>query len=204
MSEAQAQGQATVETADTQVEAKPEAQVENQEAKIVTWDEHQSELTRVGTKQKKEGKAARDNELLEKTGAESIDDILAAYTAQQEISAELEGQEVSDLKKAHKAELKTLSQEFDSYKEALQGYLDKEREGLPEHITEVLDQMSAPDQLAYISKHGEALRAEARPATVGRGSSPGSGASSSASRAEVMPGLGRLKVAYETRSSNAP
>jgi hypothetical protein len=196
MSEPQDQGQATpansTTTANVQVQAKPEAQEER------TFT--QADLNKIAANEKREGKAARDKEILETTGANSIGDLLAAYTAQQEISAELEGQEVSDLKKAHKAEVKTLTEEFDSYKKALQGYLDKEREGLPEHITEVLDQMSAPDQLAYISKHGEALRAETRPPTVGRGSSPGAGASSSASRTEVTPGLGRLKVAYETRS----
>jgi hypothetical protein len=51
----------------------------------LTWQEHQAELKRIGTREKKQGRTARDSELLETTGAESIDDILSAYQEYQGI-----------------------------------------------------------------------------------------------------------------------
>ena len=142
------------------------------------------------------GKAERDAELLEELGVESLDDLKSSLEAYNTAITELEGEEIADLKKQHKEALKTVQTDLDSHKEALAGYLEKEREGLPEHVTELLDTMSAPDQLAYITKHGDALRAESKPATVGRGSSPGG---SSAIRADVAPGMDRIRVAYSKR-----
>lgn len=150
-------------------------QEQQQESRTLTWEEHTRELQRVGKKEKNEGKKSGVSELLERSGAESADDLIAAWQSQQTIAEELEGQEVKDLKRQHKESLKAVQGELDSHKEALGTYLEKEREGLPEHITDVLDAMSAPDQLAYISKHADALRTAQRPATVGRGSAPGSG-----------------------------
>ena len=134
----------------------------------------------------------------EEKGFDSVDDFIAAAEAQHSAEAAVEPQEIADLKRQHKETLKTVQTDLDAHKEALQGYLDKEREGLQEHVTELLDTMSAPDQLAYITKHGDALKGEQAPKTVGRGSSPGGG-SQSAAAADVTPGLGRLRVAYSQR-----
>src|SRR5215207_1278377 len=45
----------------------------------------QAEVQRIAAREKREGKSAREREILEATGAESIDDVLAAYTEYQEI-----------------------------------------------------------------------------------------------------------------------
>jgi len=45
----------------------------------------QAEVQRIAAREKREGKSAREREILETTGAESIDEVLAAYTEYQEI-----------------------------------------------------------------------------------------------------------------------
>jgi len=45
----------------------------------------QAEVQRIAAREKREGKSAREREILEATGAESMDDVLAAYTEYQEI-----------------------------------------------------------------------------------------------------------------------
>jgi hypothetical protein len=56
------------------------------------------------------------------------------------------------------AELEPAVERAGRYEDALKGYLAKEREGLPEHITEALDAMGdVVTQLNYISKNREAL-----------------------------------------------
>ncbi len=76
----QGQGQA----APSEANAEGQGQ-EQQQSRTLTWEEHTRELQRVGKKEKGEGRTARENELLEKTGAESIDDVLSAYTEYQGI-----------------------------------------------------------------------------------------------------------------------
>jgi hypothetical protein len=177
----QAQGQATPEALAAPETPQDSTQVQGQdsgtnEGKTLTWEEHQAELKRIGTKEKKEGRGARDNELLQKTGAESIDDLLAAYTSQQEMAAELEGQEITDLKKQHREALKAAQDDLKAHQDALGAILEKQREGLAEHYIPLLDKMSAPEQLAYIAEHGEAMRGEDKPLvppSIGAGSSPG-------------------------------
>ena len=190
---AQAQGQAAPESADIQPE-------QGQQAEERSYS--QADLNKIAANEKREGKQSgateREQQILEELGAESLDDLKGTVEAYHSAVTELEGEEIADLKKQHKETLKTVQTDLDAHKEALQGYLDKEREGLQEHVTELLDTMSAPDQLAYITKHGDALRAEPKPQTIGRGSSPGGG--TSASQAEVTPGIGRLKVAYSKRN----
>jgi hypothetical protein len=77
MSEAQAQGQAPAESADTQVEAQPQPDTER------TFS--QADLKKIAANEKREGKTSAINELLEKTGAESVDEILSAYSEYSEI-----------------------------------------------------------------------------------------------------------------------
>jgi hypothetical protein len=71
-------------------------------ARTLTWEEHQAELKRVGSKEKKEGRTAREKDLLEKAGAESLDEVIAAYQAQKQVEAEME----SAADKAEKAKAK--------------------------------------------------------------------------------------------------
>ena len=75
MSEAQAQGQATPETQQTQGEAQatPERSFT------------QADIKKIAANEKREGKQSAINDLLERTGAESIDDVLTAFTEYQGI-----------------------------------------------------------------------------------------------------------------------
>src|SRR5690606_29921422 len=47
--------------------------------------------------------------------------------------------------------LEQITSERDEMKDALQGYLDKERDGLPEHILSLLNDLPPVKQLAWIS-----------------------------------------------------
>lgn len=100
MSEAQSQGQSTPETADTQVEAKPEEQVY-----------YQKDLNKIAANEKREGRTSAINELLEKTGAESIDDVLAAYSEYQGIQEAVTTEADRERTRAEKAEAKAKTAE---------------------------------------------------------------------------------------------
>ncbi len=75
MTEAQAQGQATPEAEGTQ--AQPEAT----EQRSFT----QADLNKIAANEKREGRTSYESEILERTGAESIDDVFTAYTEYQGI-----------------------------------------------------------------------------------------------------------------------
>ncbi len=75
MTEAQAQGQATPEAEGTQ--AQPEAT----EQRSFT----QADLNKIAANEKREGRTSFESEILERTGAESIDDVFTAYTEYQGI-----------------------------------------------------------------------------------------------------------------------
>ena len=87
----QAQGQAAPESADTQVEAQPEARTLTQ-----------ADVKKIAENEKREGKQSAIRELLEKTGAESIDDVIARVQSQMQTESEQET--VAD--KAEKARAK--------------------------------------------------------------------------------------------------
>src|SRR5215207_4764196 len=71
----------------------------------------QAEVQRIAAREKREGKTAREREILESTGAESIDDVLAAYTEYQEIQEAV----TSEAEKANTAKEKAEG-ERDSWK----------------------------------------------------------------------------------------
>jgi hypothetical protein len=176
MTEAPTQAQGQVAPEAPQDSPQVQGQDNQQEGRTLTWEEHQAELKRIGTKEKKEGRGARDNELLQKTGAESIDDLIAAYTSQQEMAAELEGQEITDLKKQHREALKVEKDKAERYEAALNSMLEKEREGIPEHYIPLLDKMDPDEQLAYIAQNREAIAQAGDPQvppSIGAGSNPG-------------------------------
>jgi hypothetical protein len=108
----QDQGRATSD--ETQVHAQDDQEEqETKEEKNLTWEEHQRELRRVGKKEKSEGRTSREKELLEKSGAESIDEILAAYEAHKLTEAEMQSEADKEKQRAAKLEeqLNTLKSE---------------------------------------------------------------------------------------------
>jgi uncharacterized protein YicC (UPF0701 family) len=68
---------------------------------------------------------------------------------------------------ALKPQVETLTADRDRYKAALETYVAKAREGLPGHITVLLDKMDPVEQLTYLTTNGDKLRGQ-----VG-GGSPG-------------------------------
>jgi hypothetical protein len=153
-----------------------QSQDTTQEQRTLTWEEHQAELKRVGSKEKKQGKSAAETALLEKSGAGSIDELITAYTSAQEVARELEGEQVQAVRSEYEEKVKGANERAERYEEALKTYLETQRDGVPEHITTLLDSMDVVDQLNYLSKNREAL-VDPKPSTVGRGSAPGGSAS---------------------------
>jgi hypothetical protein len=82
--------------AETHVEAQPEAE----------RSFSQADLKKIAANEKREGKQSAINELLEKTGAESIDDVMAAYSEYSEIRDAVESEADRATQKAEKAEAK--------------------------------------------------------------------------------------------------
>ena len=169
----QAQGQPTTEDNGTQ------GQGQEQERTFT-----QADLNKIAANEKREGRTARESELLQQTGAESIDDILSAYTEYQGIQEAVETEadrantRAERLDKRIKEELQPKAEKADRYEAALNSLLEKEREGLPEHITSLLDGRDPDQQLSWIAENREAIAEAQKPATVGRGSAPGSGSRS--------------------------
>lgn len=84
-------------------------------------------------------------------------------------------QELATIKEDLGQQLDKANDELQKALEVLGGYLEKEREGLPAHITALLDTMSAYDQLDYLSQHRESLRPSTKKAptpTPNSGSEP--------------------------------
>lgn len=78
--------------------------------------------------------------------------------AQQEFKqlADKRQERILDLE-AQVGTLEQITSERDELQTALQGYLDKERDGLPEHILSLLNDLSPVKQLAWISANRASL-----------------------------------------------
>jgi MFS superfamily sulfate permease-like transporter len=59
------------------------------------------------------------------------------------------------------ADLEAVNQRIERAEEALAGYLKAEKEGLPESVLELLEKLDPVDQLAYLTKHRDALTSKA-------------------------------------------
>ncbi len=65
--------------------------------------------------------------------------------------------ELSEKQAARLAELEKLEPRLKSYEQAFGIYLEKAREGLPEHLAPLLDKLNPVEQLEYLTEHGAAL-----------------------------------------------
>ena len=115
-----------------------------------------------------EGESKATQRLLERYGVEKVEDLDAAIQAakEREDAEKSAADKLSDRESelsSTKEENKALKSDLNRYKEALEGYLVTQREGIREEIIPLLDRMDVVDQLSYISEHGEKLRAEPEP-----------------------------------------
>lgn len=136
MTEAPAEaGQPTPETAETPA---PE-----QEERTFT----QKDVNKLAGSARKEARTAFLNDL--------------GFEKPEELKAFVE--EYRSVQEATKTEADRLREDLETYKpkaeraetleETLKGYLEREREGVPEHIIPLLDKMDVVDQLAYLSEN---------------------------------------------------
>jgi hypothetical protein len=95
---------------------------ENQDTQgeILTREDHIRELKRVGKKEKAEGQQKAINDLLQQTGAESIDDLVGAWTEYQDIQDAVSTEAEQANRKAER-----IAAERDSYKERATRLEDK-------------------------------------------------------------------------------
>jgi hypothetical protein len=121
-----------------------------------------------------EGRESERKGILEKAqGAKSIDNLIEAWNNANEVARQLEGEEIQQVRSEYEEKLGSVSGKAEKYEATLEKLLEKEREGLPEHITSLLDDRDPADQLAWIAENREAITEAQRPASVGRGSAPG-------------------------------
>jgi hypothetical protein len=86
-----------------------------------------------------------------------------AEAERQRLKEQEEYKTLAEKAEAQVAELEPFKASAERYLEALNGYLEKERAGLPDHILSLLDAMDAPEQLAWITKNREAVIKPAAP-----------------------------------------
>ncbi len=109
--------------------------------------------------------------LLKELGFEDFDDLKETVEAYRVVEQEM--QTDAERFEAELEKVRPRAEKAERYEEALKGYLDKEREGLPAHITALLDRMDPVDQLAWIGENREAIAEAAVPPSIGAGSNPG-------------------------------
>lgn len=185
----QAQGQAAAETQGTQAQGAQEtAETQDQATEERTFT--QADLNKIAANEKRDGR----NSVLSELGFEDFDELKSTVEAYRGIE-EASSTEADKLQK-QLDKLSPRAEKAERYEKVLNTLLEKEREGLPEHITSLLDGRDPDAQLAWIAENREAIAEAQKPQTVGRGSAPGSGGGVSP---DVAPGMGRLRVAYEKR-----
>jgi hypothetical protein len=97
----------------------------------------------------------------------------AAETAQLQEQGKL--QELADKLKAKLEEAQPKLKTAEKYEAVLTQYLEKERDGLPDHILPILDKLPVDEQLAYIAEHREVLRPAKAPPPNTNGADGGTG-----------------------------
>lgn len=158
------QGTATQETVVKTEETKTEAQDPRR------FTQADLDSTNASTRRETEKKAreTKEAEIADSLGV-SIDEAktLIAERRQQEEASKTELDKVRDKAEKLDGDLKTVKasatsekERADRYETALTGYLETEREGIPEHLTALLDRMDVVEQLTYISENRAALKPE--------------------------------------------
>ncbi len=141
---------------------------------------------------RQEGRSSYEKWLLEQTGAEKPDDVIAAYTQAQEVARELEGEQVQQVRTEYEEKLtaerdagKALRKEY-ALRDALRDAgINGERLPLALRVADLstlsVGQDNAvsglEDAVNGIKEASPEWFGEPKPATVGRGSAPGGSAS---------------------------
>lgn len=115
------------------------------------------------------------NAVIKDLGFDDPDELKETVEAYRAMEAELETEAEKVQRQLEKVQPK--AEKAERYEQALQKHLEAQREGIPEHIGALLDRMDPVDQLEWISENREAIAESGKPASVGRGSAPGSSAS---------------------------
>jgi hypothetical protein len=161
-------------TEQAQEQATPTAATETtQETQPYFVAQTKEDYERVYGPTRQEGRSSYEKWLLEQTGAEKADEVIAAYKDAQEVARQLEGEEIQRIRSEYEEKLGGASSKAEKYEGALKTLLAKEREGLPEHILTLLNDRDPADQLSWIAENREAIAESQKPPSVGRGSSPG-------------------------------
>lgn len=77
------------------------------------------------------------------------------------LEAQQEFQQLAEQRLERISELEPVAERAERYEAALRTHLDREREGLPDHITTLLDRMDVAEQLEYIAANRDSLRPQA-------------------------------------------
>jgi hypothetical protein len=98
--------------------------------------------------------------VLKDLGFEDFDDLKETVEAYRLVESEMETEAEKYQREVEK--YKPQAEKAERYEGALKTYLDQERDGLPPHITALLDRMDVADQLEWLSANKEHLKAPSR------------------------------------------
>lgn len=139
------------------------------EAKVTFTPEQQAVIDKLLGERAQRAGASATAEFLKALGVENAD----ALKAMLDEGKKLKTAQMSDLEKANAAlkdwetkyatldgeakKIPDLQKQNERYEAALKAKLEVERNGLPEHITKLLDKLDTVDQLAYIAENAATL-----------------------------------------------
>lgn len=124
---------------------------ESEQAQVQTQGFTQDDVNKLTGTARKEARQAAINDLLKKAQAESIDEVIEGYQGFKTV--EEATQTEADKLKAQLEKVQPRAERATKLEEALTGYLEREREGVPEYVTDLLNKMDVVDQLAWLSQH---------------------------------------------------
>lgn len=129
-----------------------------------------AKLRKEAAENRKRAEALEAAEMQRATEAKAADELRLAEQQKWQELAQKRQDELATIK----AEAETLKTQSTRLADALNGYLAKEREGIPDHIGALLDKLDVVDQLAYIAANREAWAAtNQRPGGVPPSPKPG-------------------------------
>lgn len=130
------------EQAQEQAAPEPQEQAQEQERTFT-----QADLNKIAANEKREGRSS----VLSELGFEDFDDLKS--TVEKHRAVEQETQTEAEKYQKQLKKLTPKAEKAERYEKALTTFLERERDGVPEHIGILLDNMDPVDQLNYLSEN---------------------------------------------------
>lgn len=159
----QAQETAAPETEATEETTESKETETQEEQRTFTQDD----LKKIAAKEKREGKKSRDSELLEKSGAKSVEELLEAYANLQVVEEELKSEAEKEIEERYKGQISEVETKLEEerklserYKGAIEAQLEARTTDLPDHLKELLGRIDDPlERYEWLTANEEHIKA---------------------------------------------